>query len=291
MHSNIILHSNYIDELLTYFECRRSLRVQLEAKKDNKLTYQSVSIDEKEVNLRRKITLWFAIQHIYMPCVDTLRPAPTARDEAGVADDGEVTLPESISAADVSLNLPESLPAGLRSQLPSKLLAKHRRLRLAQAEDAMNSMKKHLRKGATLFKHKKDHIAGTGVAANTRMQSAIARQESKTQLQAERYRAARDALVILCPLGKWKKRLVLLLDTDVRPPAPEGNTGEGRRKLTWIWRMRPALVDELEPGDEDEDVESGDADGGHEDANMEKAEANEGKCTTHPMASDKLTHV
>ncbi len=152
MHSNIILHSNYIDELLTYFECRRSLRVQLEAKKDNKLTYQSVSIDEKEVNLRRKITLWFAIQHIYMPCVDTLRPAPTARDEAGVADDGEVTLPESISAADVSLNLPESLPGGLRSQLPSKLLAKHRRLRLAQAEDAMNSMKKHLRKGSTLFK-------------------------------------------------------------------------------------------------------------------------------------------
>ncbi len=165
---------------------------------------RSVSVDEKEVSLRRKITIWFSIQRIYVPCIDTLRPAPAARGADSAAAD-EAALPESILAADVALHLPKSLPSNLRSQLRSKLLAKSRRIRLAQAEDALNSMKKHLRKGSTLFKHKKDHTAGTGVAANTRMQSAIARQESKMRLDAEQYCVARDALMVLCPSGKWKK--------------------------------------------------------------------------------------
>ncbi len=83
----------------------------------------------------------------------------------------------------------------------------------------MIAMKRRLRKGATLWKHKKDHIAGTGVAANTRMQTAIAKQESKTRSEAERYRAARSALLVLCPTGKWKKRLLELADRDMRPPS------------------------------------------------------------------------
>ena len=57
------------------------MRVQLEAKRDNRLTVQAVSIDEKEVNLRRKITIWKKIQEIYMPCVDALRPATIGREE------------------------------------------------------------------------------------------------------------------------------------------------------------------------------------------------------------------
>lgn len=165
--------------------------------------------------------------------------------------------PDTISACDVPLNLPELLSTELRSQLSSKFLAKYWRLRLAQAEDALNSMKKHLRKGAALFKHKKDHVAGTGVAANTRMQSSIERQQSKTRLDAARYTTARSALLLLCPSGKWKTRLRVLNETDIRPPTSDGSTGEGRRQLTWIWRMKPASDDELEPGDDEGELEDG----------------------------------
>ncbi len=162
------------------------------------------------------------------------------------------------SAADMELYLPEALPPRQRSLLDPKLLGKYRKLRLAQAEDAMNAMKRRLRKGATLWKHKKDHTAGTGVAANTRMLTAIAKQESKTQLDAERYRVARMALFELCPAGKWKKCLLELAEHDIRPPQRDDNASEGQRKLTWIWRMRPSLGDELEPGDDDEAEEERD---------------------------------
>ncbi|KLO04520.1 hypothetical protein SCHPADRAFT_947640 [Schizopora paradoxa] len=209
----------------------------------------------------RLVNIWQAIQQVYMPCVAGLRSATAA--PAGHGEEmNDSMLPESISACDVSLHLPDSLPSNLRSQLPSKLIAKYRKLRLAQAEDAMASMKKHLRKGATLFKHKKDHIAGTGVAANTRMQNAISRQDAKTRLDAAKYSSARKALLVLCPSGKWKKRLRVLRDADIRPPTSDGGPGEGRRKLTWIWRMIPASDDELQPLDgadeEDDNVEDGD---------------------------------
>lgn len=185
-----------------------------------------------------------------MPCVDSLRPAASVQRDG---DGDEDTVTDATSAADIELYLPESMNAVTRNALPSSLLAKYRRLRLAQAEDALNAMKRHLRKGAALFKHKMDHTAGTGVAANTRMQAAIARQETKKRLDAERYRVARTALLVLCPSGKWKERLLPLRDSDIRPAAAEG-TGEGRRVLTWIWRMRQNSGDDLEPGDNDDDA-------------------------------------
>ncbi len=143
-----------------------------------------------------------------MPCVDMLRPSTQQVNNEG---DDESAMS---SAADMELYLPEALPPRQRSLLDPKLLGKYRKLHLAQAEDAMNAMKRRLRKGATLWKHKKDHTAGTGVAANTRMLTAIAKQESKTQLDAERYRVACMALFELCPAGKWKKCLLELAEHD-----------------------------------------------------------------------------
>lgn len=223
-------------------------------------------VDEKDVALRRKISIWTSVQRIYMPCVDALRP--TAQIGEGDEDD---TGMNAMSAADMQLHLPESLNADLRGELPPRLLTKYRRLRLAQAEDALNAMKRHLRKGAALFKHKADHTAGTGVAANTRMQSAIARQEAKKRLDAERYRAARNALLILCPLGKWKQRLLPLRECDIRPAAAQG-TGEGTRVLTWIWRMRPSSGEDLDPGLDPNDATEWEISGGeNETTNNEPA--------------------
>ncbi len=79
--------------------------MQLKGKKDDKLTARAVAIDEKEVALRRKIMIWSSIQSIYMPCVDTLRPATRqARQEERAADDDDES--EVLSSVDMELYLP-----------------------------------------------------------------------------------------------------------------------------------------------------------------------------------------
>lgn len=252
---------------------RRSLGAQLALKKENKLTAQTVSIEEREISLRRKLRVWFEIQRIYMPCVDAVRPQ-TVRPQNSVSD----ALPddvESISAVDMELYLPHSLDERLRAQVSQGLLRKYQRLRFAQAEDALGAMKRSLRKGATLFDHQTRHTAGTGVAANTRMNTAIQRQNAKTRLDAARYRAAREALLVLDPLGTWKNRLQVLQEADVRPPprdrTKKNGVSEGRKTMTWIWKVPRASEAEREGGqDEDEEaVRIGD------DA-VETAEANDG---------------
>lgn len=265
---------------------RRSLAAQLSLKKENKLTAQTVSIEEKELSLRQKLLIWFEIQRIYMPCVDMVRP-PTE-----VASDEPDDM-HPISAVDMDLVLPHSLTANLRAQLPSNLIHKYQRLRLAQAEDALVAMKRSLRRGATLFDHQTEHIAGTGVAANTRMKVAIQRQNAKAQLDASRYRAAREALLVLDPLGSWRYRLQVLRETDVRPPpkgrSKRGAPSEGRKTLTWIWKVPRAAPVEGDGAHGDDETAAGDGDGEDGATSDKAAEANEGSFSQFKSALSNMT--
>ncbi len=172
-----------------------------------------------------------------MPCVDNVRPVPGETSlESNNTDESQV------SAVDEELYLPHSLPDNLRSELSRDVLTRYRCLRYAQCEDALATMKRSLRKGATLFDHQSRQTSGTGVAANTRMNAAIGKQNAKAQLDAARYRAAREALLVEDPLGTWKLRLKVLDDKDIRPPPSEkikkgGKESEGRKTLTWIWKV------------------------------------------------------
>ncbi len=107
---------------------------------------RAVNVDEKEVALRHRISIWVAIRRIYMPCVNALRPASIGEFQGKGGGDEDATT-YATTAADVKLHFPESLTSNLRSQLPSKLLAKYWRLRLAQVDDVLASMKRHLWKG------------------------------------------------------------------------------------------------------------------------------------------------
>ncbi len=166
----------------------------------------------------------------------------------------------SVSATDMKLLLPDELPSAGRSALPRGVVDKYVRLRLAQADDALSSLKRHLRKGSTLRQHQEEHVAGTGVAANTRMQTAIRNQSLRHMLDAERYRAARAALEVLDPTGAWNDRLEKLNDSDIRPPIREQDASEGRRELTWIWRVRRATAANENEGDEEGGVEGDEGD-------------------------------
>ncbi len=81
--------------------------------------------------------------------------------------------------------------------------------------------------GPLSSKHKKDHTAGTGVAANTHMQSAIARQETKNVWTPT---VTETPVALSWHFVHWENGRIGYLplrESDIRPPALEGNTGEG----------------------------------------------------------------
>lgn len=198
---------------------------------------RSLEVEEKEGELRRKIVQWKRdIQPTYMPGMPSSGSTVSAdvdAEDAGNDYAGDVW--------DVPLCLPSSFTSEQRFEYcASGLEEKERRLRFAQADDALIELRRVLRTVLTLDKHRSTQTAGSGVAANTRMQNLLSKQRSKQHRLAERYRAARNALVRLDPVGAcaehgWGARLKVLNDSDIKPPAAETGTGEGYVQLTWIW--------------------------------------------------------
>ena len=130
------------------------------------------------------------------------------------------------------------------------------RLRHAQAHDALNDLRRHLRLCSHIYQYKDRFVRGQ--RENTRARSTIALAQEKVDADAKRYRRARAALVALSPsLGRtgWEAILQVLADDDVRLMS-KGDAqdlshhhsnridreSEGRRMLSWIWRTTPLLV-------------------------------------------------
>ncbi|KAH8111809.1 hypothetical protein DFH11DRAFT_1546400 [Phellopilus nigrolimitatus] len=221
-------------------EQQRALRLMKAKTRGNT---RVIAIEEKDVALCRKIALWKAIQQVYMPCV-----AITPRTPDGT-DNSDATAP-SVTAVDIRLSLPSSLtPAERDVECLSELGEKERRLHMAQADDALESLRKHLRVAATLFDHRMRQTAGTGTRPNTRMVSLLTRYNDKVERDAERYRAARAALVSLDPLGDWKLRFHSLRPSHIRyPTRDQEDVGEGRRKISWIWKNVAGSPNDIQEG-------------------------------------------
>ena len=168
-----------------------------------------------------------------MPSAAAIRNDALGKSAAGNED--EESIP-TLSATTVHLLLPSALSPDEHSVLPTSLIEKYRKLRVAQAEDVLLSMKRNLRKGATLFNHKKQHTGGTGVTANTRMQGAISGYNDDSALDADTYRSARLALFALDSRDAWNHLLPDLKQADVRPPPQEKGPGQGYATLSWIWK-------------------------------------------------------
>lgn len=153
---------------------------------------------------------------------------------------------------DTQLYLPSSLP--FITPCSSLLRRYEFRLREAQAYDALEELRQHLRLQTHMFKYKDKHVFGQ--RASTRQQGLINRVDKKVQVSAARYRTARTALSNLANhLGEfsWRSRLLRLEDEDIRR-LHDGEFGvsEGRRTASWIWR-----VVGVGAGDEDEGMQEG----------------------------------
>ncbi|KAI0042995.1 hypothetical protein FA95DRAFT_1575369 [Auriscalpium vulgare] len=219
---------------------RRSRRTP----KDRHNSVEKVALREKQAVLRHRLASWRPIQQLYIPCVTQLLSNSQDTDIDALAFN---TAP---SASDHPENevlyLPSQLPLELRrTGCVSGLADKERRLRLAQAEDALYQVRRSLRIRHTHVHFKRVHIAGPGQNANTRARTFITRLMEKVTRHAQRYRAAYSALEQLDPDGDWRHKLRELRDSDLKGPRQEPNQlGKGHFEASWIWRnLRPDIRD------------------------------------------------
>lgn len=208
-------------------------------------------MERRRVTLYDRIETWRSIQTLYMPGVTQLRQINGTRTDA-MPMEHDTEMPELIK-----LWLPSSLPPGLReSGCTDGLLDKEHRLRVAEADDALVALRRQLRITTGVFNYKKTHVSGTGQKSNTRARTLLSQLTVKTKMFADRYRAARVALINLDPNGDWQRRLLPLRAEDIRGPTKlDDNESEGRRELTWIWLTSRTVQAPVNDGDEFEVAE------------------------------------
>jgi hypothetical protein len=202
---------------------------------------QLAKMQERKNALQRKINAWSIIQELYLPEVATLR----ARGDRDASDQTAEVAPY-----DCPLYLPSALPA--RITCSSKLREYEFKLREAQAYEALEEIRNHLRLRTHMYKYKDKNTVGQ--RANTRSQSMINRVQKKVNASAAKYNMARKAVSKLSAYtGEvgWRAKLLPLADDDIRPLVDTEGESEGRRKLTWIWKV-VGLSD-----DDDEGVQEG----------------------------------
>ena len=190
---------------------------------------------EKRNALRCRIIKWREVQAVYMPGAEQIiaRAKSTASTEQlDHAELENLLLPSSISHTNSMLCC-----------IPG-LTDKERRLRLAQADDALNELRRQLRVTLSILVFKRgQHSASQRLSRTT--QGLMDRFRNKTLRCAQRYSAAFAALSVLDPGGDWTRRLQKLDHSkDLQLPRCEEEdpkkkkgrmAGENRRELSWIW--------------------------------------------------------
>ena len=230
--------------MLTCHFCRRALRDAMSA--TGSTTSRKVDLLQRRSRLRHQINNWRDVQQVYMPCVSQLM---------------DITPPASSSSLDraetESLFLPSAIPACLRESgcIPG-LAQKELRLRLAQADSALNHVRRNLRVSSTVLQFKQgQHQASQQLTRRTRVM--VNTFHEKTVRCADRYIVAHAALTALDPMGAWNIRLRPLnksrdlhlpkMEKDEETKQKRRDKGENVRELSWIWVAprdggRPAII-------------------------------------------------
>jgi hypothetical protein len=229
---------------------RRVLKISSAYKSVNKVTQDAVNYQQQANSLLSRISSWRQVQALYMPGIYMIIKAAETEP-----------VPESqTEAVNVKLYLPSALPSKIhRNTCLPGLEEKERLLRLGQADDSLSYLRDLLRSFVGLTTHRMLHVSGQRPI--TRMQNILNRFNEKIQVCAERYRAARNALIALDPNGDWQKKYQPLLSTDIRGPGQmeheithygqvvdktkNPRLGEGRRELSWIWKNFKNSADDM----------------------------------------------
>ncbi|TEB22263.1 hypothetical protein FA13DRAFT_1641660 [Coprinellus micaceus] len=216
----------FISVGLTLEEQMRNLAHERSQQKESKSTKEKTDLLEKSTALFRRIQTWRKTQLLLQPVVSTLTPGDSDSDDM----QAQAKSPESCE-----LHLPSSLTATDRQVFP-KLADIERRLRLAQADDALEEIRRCRRIIQGTYQFKQLNLAGQGNKPNTRLRTMWNRLQSRIQRAVRRYQAARNALVALDPEGTWQNRYQILRpDMDVKGPGKEDWESDGTYIASWIW--------------------------------------------------------
>ncbi|KAF7967079.1 hypothetical protein HWV62_35917 [Athelia sp. TMB] len=221
------------------------LKVDTKALDSSATSLQLAKIQERKTALKFKVKSWIDIQQLYMPEVTPLR----SQLHGATLDSAHET-----PAYDISLHLPSSLPSHVRAS--TKLSEYEFRLRTAQAHEALDELRRHLLLRTHMWKFKDKNLKGQ--RANTRAGTLATRVQSKVNVSASKYIRARNAIASLAQhIGAvgWDTQLKELLSDDVRAFTDETEEaamahkprkqreeqekalGEGKKKLSWIWKV------------------------------------------------------
>ncbi|KAJ6532331.1 hypothetical protein DFH09DRAFT_1408462 [Mycena vulgaris] len=186
---------------------------------------QQTTMTERTNKLRRKLLTWMDAQVTFIP-------APQTRISATQAQPG-------LQVQHMALWLPSDIKG--RVECDVELYEYELRLQEAQAHEALDGVRDGLLLRTHLYKHKDMYVRG--VKANTRCQTKINNVDERIRRTADRYRAARRALV---GLGKklkktaWEVALRPLLPADVRGMpralAADARAAVVKATMSWIWR-------------------------------------------------------
>lgn len=210
---------------------RRVLRFEKQAGRTDQTSKQQAELLDKCNGLYRRILAWRKSQVVHQPNLVTL--IASATEEGG---DSAVSEPESIP-----LYLPHTVIAEHKLRVRPKVADVERRLREAQADDALSEIRRLRRIITGLWQFKSLQLSGEGNKPNTRLRMTHTRLQNRIKRSAERYRAARSALQHLDPNGPWSTRLQVLEDTHIRGPGREDGESNSNYDISWIWLVaRPA---------------------------------------------------
>ncbi|KAG6836222.1 hypothetical protein H0H93_010103 [Arthromyces matolae] len=197
--------------------------------------------------MQRKIATWMKAHQLYIPGVITL---------IRVEEQASIAQKKTIHPYTMSLWLPSQI--GVKLNYESVLPEIEWKLRVAQAFEALDTLRSNLQLRSHLYKFK-DRFS-RGQHANTRARASIETVQARIQAAAEDYRAAHKALDLLSVVlatrtdlgdvnpANWSKRFFVLETVDIRElsEADHKQVSEGRRKISWIWKVIGATGDETE---------------------------------------------
>ena len=209
---------------------RRLLRTDISSLGLHPTDNQLAKLQERTNVLKRRIDNWQSIQLLFVPSIIRLRD-----------EDAQPGVPAKVE--EIKLFLPSDICD--RVSCPIKLCEHEWKLREAQAHEALRDLRHFLRLRTHLYKFKDTNVRGQ--VANTRARTTISRTDRKVSTAAAKYRIARAALLKLAPLlgkGGWEDTFRLLKDEDIRAMKDIcEKESEGRRTLSWIWKMPGIVVD------------------------------------------------
>ncbi|KAF9553123.1 hypothetical protein CPC08DRAFT_646024 [Agrocybe pediades] len=185
--------------------------------------------------LRRKISNWIDVQHLYIPGLQIHRQALANRIR--VKEEEE-------ASSDIPLFLPSQIPAIVSCD--RRLSDIEFQLRYAQCMDALDDLRNGLCMRAYVALDKARFQVQRGRRAVTRSQGIIDRVQAKVAAAAERYRKGREALVALSERLErvgWRRDLPELNPEDEFGYSVADLISEGHRSVSWIWRQMGGDLD------------------------------------------------